>query len=187
MITHAIVKLRCKKETAENWQQSTWLEKIAHIRVLVFLFLHFPSVVVRSSKIEVFGMATVGRGYNELERRHVIKTLLDAGVESTRELSERSGLCKAPNETKKRLKWESGKRQQLKPVLSWQHVQAHLTSNARATQNFFKVGEVASSGGCVAAPIWPHGALRRSFWWSLINDVSDSISLSQAVCICVCL
>ena len=45
-------------------------------------------------------MATVGRGYNELERRHVIKTLLDAGVESTRELSERS----APNETKKRLK-----------------------------------------------------------------------------------
>ena len=60
--------------------------------------------MVRSSKIEVFGMATVGRGYNELERRHVIKTLLDAGVESTRKLSERSGLCKAPNETKKRLK-----------------------------------------------------------------------------------
>ena len=59
--------------------------------------------MVRSSKIEVFGMATVGRGYNELERRHVIKTLLDAGVESTRELSEHSGLCKAPNhdETKK--------------------------------------------------------------------------------------
>ena len=41
-------------------------------------------------------MATVGRGDNELERRRVIKTLLDAGVESrpTRELSERSGLCK---------------------------------------------------------------------------------------------
>ena len=34
-------------------------------------------------------MATVGRGYNELERRQVIKTLLDAGVESMR-LSERS-------------------------------------------------------------------------------------------------
>ena len=50
----------------------------------------------------------------ELERRRVIKTLLDAGVESTRELSERSGLCKAPNETKKR----SGERQQLKRVLS---------------------------------------------------------------------
>ena len=51
-------------------------------------------------------MATVGRGYNELERRRVFKTLLDidAGVESTRELSERSGLCKSPNETKKRLK-----------------------------------------------------------------------------------
>ena len=30
-------------------------------------------------------------------------------------------------------------------------------------KTFFKVGEVASSGGCVAAPIWPHGALRRSF------------------------
>ena len=81
MITHAIVKLRCKKETVENWQQSTWLEKTARIRVLVFLFFHFPSVVVRSSKI---GLATVGRGYNELERRRVIKTLLDAGVESTR-------------------------------------------------------------------------------------------------------
>ena len=40
----------------------------------------FPSVVVRSSKIEVFGMAVVGRGYNEPERRRVIKTLLDAGV-----------------------------------------------------------------------------------------------------------
>ena len=61
--------------------------------------------MVRSSKIEVFGMATVGRGYNEQERRRVFKTLLDAGVESTRELFERSGLCrKAPNETKKRLK-----------------------------------------------------------------------------------
>ena len=73
----------------ENWQRSTQLEKTARIRVLGFLFFHFPSVVVRSSKIEVFGMATVGRGYNELERRRVIKTLLDAGVESirTRELS----------------------------------------------------------------------------------------------------
>ena len=70
-----------------------------------FPFFHFPSVVVRSSKIEVFGMAVVGRGYNELERRRVFnKTLLDAGVESSRELSEGSGLCKAPNETKKRLK-----------------------------------------------------------------------------------
>ena len=102
MITHAIVKLRCKKETVESWQQSTELEKTARIRVLVFLFFHFPSVVVRSSKIEVFGMATVGRAYNEPERRRVFKTLLDAAVESTRELSERSGLCKAP--TKKRLK-----------------------------------------------------------------------------------
>ena len=36
--------------------------------------------MVRSSKIEVLGMATVGRGYNELERGRVIKTLLDAGV-----------------------------------------------------------------------------------------------------------
>ena len=71
---------------------------------LIFLFFHFPSAVVRSSKIEVFGMATVGRGYNEPERRRVIKTLLDADAASTRELSERSGLCKAPNETKKRLK-----------------------------------------------------------------------------------
>ena len=60
-------------------------------------------------------------------------------------------------------------------------MQAHLTSNVRATQNFFAVGEVASTGGCDAAPIWPHGALRSSFWWSLINDVSDSISPSQAV------
>ena len=49
-------------------------------------------------------MATVGLGYNELERRRVCNTLLDAGVDSTREWSERSGLCKAPNEAKKRLK-----------------------------------------------------------------------------------
>ena len=69
-----------------------------------FPFFHFPSVVVRSSKIEVFGMAGVGRGYNELERGRVIKTLLDHGVESTRELSERSGVCKAPNKTNKILK-----------------------------------------------------------------------------------
>ena len=66
-----------------------------------FAFLSFSSVVVRSLKIEVCGMVTVGRGYNKLERRRVFKTLLDAGVESTRELSERSGLCKAPNETRK--------------------------------------------------------------------------------------
>ena len=50
-------------------------------------------------------MATVGRGYNELERRRVIKTLLDAGVESTRELSERSGLWKAPGPMKQRKDW----------------------------------------------------------------------------------
>ena len=42
VITHAIVKLRCKKETVENWQQSTLLEKTARIPVLVFLFFHFP-------------------------------------------------------------------------------------------------------------------------------------------------
>ena len=52
-----------------------------------------------------------------------------------------------------------------KTALSWQHVQVHLTSNARPRQlkTFQSSGEVASSGGCVAAPIWPHGALRRSF------------------------
>ena len=58
-------------------------ERTARIRVLIFFFFHFPSVVVRSSKIKVFEMAAVGRGYNELERRRVIKTLLGAGVEST--------------------------------------------------------------------------------------------------------
>ena len=86
-------------------------EKTACIRVLLFLFFCSPSVVamVRSSKIEVFRMAAVGRGYNELECRRVIKTLLDAGVESTRELREefrvtvRVRACKAPNETRKRL------------------------------------------------------------------------------------
>ena len=84
VITHAIVKLRCKKETVESWQQSTKLEKTAHNSSSRFPFLSFPSVVVRSSKIEVFGMAAVGHGYNELECRRVFKTLLDAGVESTR-------------------------------------------------------------------------------------------------------
>ena len=70
-------------------------ERTTRIRVLVFLFFNFPSVVVRSSKIEVLGMSPVGRGDNELERRGFIELLLDAGVESSRELSERSGLCKA--------------------------------------------------------------------------------------------
>ena len=67
-----------KLETVEStsWQQATQLEKTARIRVLVFFFFHFPSVVVRSSKIEVFGMATVGRGYNEPERRRVFKPCL---------------------------------------------------------------------------------------------------------------
>ena len=75
----------------------------------------------------------------------------------------------------------------IKTAQSWQHVvQVHLTSNARAMHNFFKVGEVTSVGGSVASPIWPHGALRRSFWWSLINDVSNWIPLFQAVCVCVC-
>ena len=42
-----------------------------------------------------FRNGCAGRGDNELERLGVIKMLLDAGVESSRELSERSGLCKA--------------------------------------------------------------------------------------------
>ena len=37
----------------------------------------------------------VGQGFNEKERRRVIKTLLDAGVHSVREISERSGLSKS--------------------------------------------------------------------------------------------
>ena len=36
----------------------------------------------------MFGRAVVGRGYNEPEHRRVIKTLLDAGVESTQEPQE---------------------------------------------------------------------------------------------------
>ena len=92
-----------KKPRRIGSSQPSW--KRPHAFVFSFSSsFHFPSVVVRSSKIEVFGMATIGRGYNKQERRHVIKTLLDAGVESTRELSERSWLCKAPNETTKRLK-----------------------------------------------------------------------------------
>ena len=79
-------KIRCKKETMESWQQST--RKRSHALVYSFLFFHFPSVVVRSSKIKVFGMAVVGRGYHELERRRVINTLLDAGVESMQEPQE---------------------------------------------------------------------------------------------------
>ena len=37
-----------------------------HAFVFSFPFLSFSSVVVRSSRIEVFGMAAVWRGYNEL-------------------------------------------------------------------------------------------------------------------------
>ena len=40
-------------------------------------------------------MAAVGCGYNELERRRVIKILLDSGVDSVRELCERSELGKS--------------------------------------------------------------------------------------------
>ena len=64
--------MRSLNSGARKKQQSTWLEKTARICVLVLLFFHFPSVVVRSSKIEVFGMATVARGYNELERRRLV-------------------------------------------------------------------------------------------------------------------
>ena len=63
-------------------------ERTTRIRVLVFLFFKFSSVAVRSWKIKVFGTAVVGRGYNEPELRRVIKTLLDAGVESRRERQE---------------------------------------------------------------------------------------------------
>ena len=73
----------------DSWQQST-KKRRTRIGVLVFLFFHFPPLW-----FEVLGMAAVGRGDYELERRGVIKMLLDAGVESSRELSERSGLCKA--------------------------------------------------------------------------------------------
>ena len=40
-------------------------------------------------------MAAVGQGFNEKERCRVIKTLLDAGVHSVREISECSGLSKS--------------------------------------------------------------------------------------------
>ena len=40
-------------------------------------------------------MAAVEQGFNEKERRRVIKTLLDAGVHSVREIAERSGLSKS--------------------------------------------------------------------------------------------
>ena len=49
----------------ESWKQST--RKGKHTFAFSFLFSHFPSVVVRSSKIEVFGIPVVGRGCNELE------------------------------------------------------------------------------------------------------------------------
>ena len=51
---------------------------------------HSCSLRVAPSK-----MAAVGQGFNEKERRRVIKTLLAAGVHSVREISERSGLSKS--------------------------------------------------------------------------------------------
>ena len=47
VITHAIVKLRCKKESVENWQQSTQLEKITRIFINPNTSLH--SVVFLST------------------------------------------------------------------------------------------------------------------------------------------
>ena len=58
----------------EPWRvgssQPSWKRQHAFVFSFSFFF-HLPSVLVRSSKIEVFGMAVVGRGYNELERRRV--------------------------------------------------------------------------------------------------------------------
>ena len=93
VITHAIVKNQVQ-ERNHGELAAVNQERTARIRFLVFLFFPFPSVVVRSSKIGVFGMAAVGRGNNELERRGVIKTFPGAG-ESTRELRKCLGLCKA--------------------------------------------------------------------------------------------
>ena len=67
------------------------LGKIAAIHF--FLFFFWVILALRSP--EIFEMAAVGRGYNELERRRVIKILLDSGVDSVRELCERSGLGKS--------------------------------------------------------------------------------------------
>ena len=49
-------------------------------------------------------MAAVGQGFNEKERRRVIKTLLDAGVHSVREISEHSGLSKSTVSTVSRVR-----------------------------------------------------------------------------------
>ena len=54
VITHAIVKIRCKKETTESWQQSTRKGPNTY-SCSRFPFLSFPSVVVHSSKIKVLG------------------------------------------------------------------------------------------------------------------------------------
>ena len=169
----------------EPWRvgssQPSWKRPYAFVVSFSFSFI-FPLLwfVLRRSKCSewlLLGVATTNKSVVVSSRRCLMLAL------RVREswLSVQ-GCAKLPMKQRKDWNDKVVKDSNLKPALSWQHVQAHLTSNARVTQNFFKVGEVASTGGCVAAPIWPHGALRRSFWWSLINDVSDSISLSQAVC-----
>ena len=81
----------------ESWQQWTSRERTASIRVLVFLFFpislcqcgsFFEDRSARNGCCWAWRQRTTASWPSVSSRR-----LLDAGVESTRELSERSGLC----------------------------------------------------------------------------------------------
>ena len=62
MITHAIVKIRCKKETMESWQQSTKKGEHAFVFSFSFSFIFSPLwFFLRISKCSewlVLGVAT---------------------------------------------------------------------------------------------------------------------------------
>ena len=90
------------------------------------------------------------------------------------------GCAKLP--MKQRKDWKEKVVKNTRPIMTARASSSNFerSCNSKLFQSWWSC-HCSSRGGCVAAPIWPHGALRRSFWWSLNNDVSDSISLSQAV------
>ena len=271
VITHAIVKIRCKKETVESWRQSTRKGQHAFVFSFSFSFI-FPRLwfVLRRSKCSEWLLLGVSRMMLVLRVRESLVTVQSvqgnnqprtksvAGRWDIREESPGSGSIQhlfgdmidvmhdiiqtalqnegsaSTAKIRDHIKEETGevvlrrtvcwalhgedlaaKRRRPSPALMEHHNEARkvpsppmkrrkdwnekkvaiaitirncpiMTTRARSfkfkrSQNYSNLVTGTGGAGCVAAPIWPQGALRRSFSWTLINDVSDSISLSQAV------
>ena len=145
-------------------------------------------------------MAAVGQGFNEKERRRVIKTLLDAGVHSVREISERSGLSKSTVSRVRHRLLNGGTIEQKIGSGSLQHLSGVALQTILAKNAFlllpsflFFFGKAVITLTLVMtqrdelapAQKWPLRAsrpsVRKSSALHLINHVSVPISLLQAV------